>query len=336
MKILGLIGPTGGCYFYRHLVPAHLMNKRGHDFRTTNVIFEEMFSHIDFQPDVVYCQRVDSPRVLNILHKWGIPWIYDIDDNYVNIPEGNPSNYLKKHMPRIKLFMENSKLITVTTKELSSLYSSYGKVKVIKNTIPEEWKTMQPSINRSPMLTIGWAGSMTHGPDLAIVRKALTKLNKKYNFQIFFFGYIPDWALSGFKSVYIRPVPIEKYIDTLLTLPLDIAIAPLVDNKFNRAKSNIKILEYGLCGFPVVASDVGEYSKVPSEVVIKAKNTTEDWYNALEKLIKDDSRRRLGMKLRDWVFATHTSDQVADEWEEAFLQTSKSVNKEEIDGKIDK
>ena len=50
-------------------------------------------------------------------------------------------------------------------------------------------------------------------------------------------------------------VPIERYPRALAALDLDLALAPVEQNLFNECKSNLRLLEYGACGFPVVCSD---------------------------------------------------------------------------------
>ena len=45
-------------------------------------------------------------------------------------------------------------------------------------------------------------------------------------------------------------VPIERYPRALAALDLDLALAPVEQNLFNECKSNLRLLEYGACGFP--------------------------------------------------------------------------------------
>ncbi|MBK8533723.1 MAG: hypothetical protein IPL59_00575 [Candidatus Competibacteraceae bacterium] len=45
----------------------------------------------------------------------------------------------------------------------------------------------------------------------------------------------------------------------LAALDLDPAVAPLEHHRFNRAKSNLRLLEYGVLGWPVVCTDILPY-----------------------------------------------------------------------------
>jgi glycosyltransferase involved in cell wall biosynthesis len=77
-------------------------------------------------------------------------------------------------------------------------------------------------------------------------------------------------------------------------MQLDIGICPLVDNDFNRAKSNIKSLEMSLCKIPCIASDVEPYKK---SLAWKLAKTEGEWYEYLTDLVKHPGKRKeLGEK----------------------------------------
>jgi hypothetical protein len=61
----------------------------------------------------------------------------------------------------------------------------------------------------------------------------------------------------------------------------DLGLAPLVDTKFNRLKSDIKVLEYTALCLPVVASATGPYQNLD---IVKCA-TPGDWRSALGRLI---------------------------------------------------
>jgi glycosyltransferase involved in cell wall biosynthesis len=73
----------------------------------------------------------------------------------------------------------------------------------------------------------------------------------------------------------------------MASLDLDIAVAPLEDNLFNRCKSNLRLLEYGAMSWPVVCSDVYVY-KTNNPPVLRCGNDTSNWIDALNNLIADD------------------------------------------------
>jgi hypothetical protein len=98
----------------------------------------------------------------------------------------------------------------------------------------------------------------------------------------------------------------------------DLAIAPLESNEFNQYKSNLKLLEYGWCGIPVVCSDVTPYQcNLPAT---RVKNRFKDWRNAIAERIADlPACRAEGLALqgevaRNW---TLTNERVG-EWHSAW------------------
>lgn len=70
-----------------------------------------------------------------------------------------------------------------------------------------------------------------------------------------------------------------------------IAIAPLVDNDFNNCKSNLKILEAGAKGIPIVCSKVLPYfNPVDARAVTYAENKAE-WHYEIVKLLRNPNYR---------------------------------------------
>jgi hypothetical protein len=60
------------------------------------------------------------------------------------------------------------------------------------------------------------------------------------------------------------------------------------------------------------------------EVGYTAKNTTEDWYNKLEKLIVDASfRKETAKKQQEWVHENRSLDAIGLDWELALQKPSR-------------
>ena len=96
-----------------------------------------------------------------------------------------------------------------------------------------------------------------------------------------------DWVFMGMCPEELLPhvaeyhpgVHFDEYPRRLAGLDLDLALAPLEDNRFNVCKSNLRLLEYGACGFPVVCSDIDPYRGVLP--VTRVRNRAEDWLEAI-------------------------------------------------------
>jgi len=78
----------------------------------------------------------------------------------------------------------------------------------------------------------------------------------------------------------------------LIKSDFDLALVPLIDNKFNRVKSSIKWLEYSMCKIPTIFSDTIPYQNIENlKTGIKVVNIQKDWVDAISLLIEDDQLR---------------------------------------------
>lgn len=87
-------------------------------------------------------------------------------------------------------------------------------------------------------------------------------INKKKYEWVFLGGALP-YRLREFigKGVEFHPwIPLPEYPDFIRNLNCQIMLAPLADNVFNRAKSNIKLTEGGAFGIPVIAQNIDCYN----------------------------------------------------------------------------
>jgi glycosyltransferase involved in cell wall biosynthesis len=114
-----------------------------------------------------------------------------------------------------------------------------------------------------------------------MVEPILEKLRKKYNFKIKLMG--PMHASIPIDE-QIKWVDFLKYPETLASLGFTIGIAPLKDSLMNRAKSNLRWLEYSAMKIPTVASNVVPFKGIEN---IRYATEPEDWELHLESLLKN-------------------------------------------------
>ena len=125
---------------------------------------------------------------------------------------------------------------------------------------------------------VGWAGGVGHGGDLELIVELVRETHREIDWV--FFGMCPPALQSIVKSVEVG-VPTLQYPAKLMHMASqwDLAVAPLEVNAFNECKSNLRLLEYGWCGVPVVCSDVTPYQGgLP---VTRVKNRYKDWRSAV-------------------------------------------------------
>jgi hypothetical protein len=120
--------------------------------------------------------------------------------------------------------------------------------------------------------------------------------------------------LSGIRYEFHPGVAFPEHARKICDLALDIGIAPLADNQFNRNKSCIKYYEYAMSGAVTVASHVLPYS---AEVPITAKNNRDSWKLKLEMALQAD-RTSLSREHRDWILTHRNIATNVALWEQAF------------------
>jgi hypothetical protein len=109
-----------------------------------------------------------------------------------------------------------------------------------------------------------------------------------------------------------------EYPAKLASLNLDLAVAPLEIHPFNEAKSNLRLLEYGVMGWPVVCTDIHPYQNAP---VKRVANEPQAWIDAIRERVHDlDAAEREGDQLKAWVLQNFMLEDHLDEWMRALVR----------------
>ena len=150
--------------------------------------------------------------------------------------------------------------------------------------------------------------------DLSIIADVVKALSDEVEWV--FFGLCPEGVRNLVE--YHSNVPIKHYPAKLASLNLDLAIAPLEDVPFNHAKSHLKLLEYGMLGYPVVCTDLTPYRG--AYPVIRVKNRLKHWVDAIREQVSDpDELAKRGDALRDYTKANWILEDNLDVWLKAWV-----------------
>jgi len=184
-------------------------------------------------------------------------------------------------------------------------------IHVIPNTLENAiWGelTSRRSVGKKPR--VGWAGGQQHEGDLRIIEDVVKQLADQVEWV--FFGMCPDTLKPYVTEQHEFVMSYYDYPKKLASLNLDLALAPLDINPFNEAKSNLRLLEYGILGWPVVCTDIFPYQNAP---VCRVSNTTSEWVDAIQARINDmDATRLEGDRLRQWVLDHYILENNLDVW----------------------
>lgn len=162
------------------------------------------------------------------------------------------------------------------------------------------------------VVRIGFPGGHPgHAFNLAVAEDALVALLQRHaNLEVVLIGPVEPpprlrpWADRVAQVPYVdwRRLPFEL-------ARLDVCIAPLADNAFNRCKSDIKFLEAALVRVALVASPVGQLGEtIRHGVNGLLAHGTEAWTEALSSLVEHPRHRTaLAEGAREQVLRERTS-----------------------------
>lgn len=230
------------------------------------------------------------------------PILTEIDDYCFEINHYSPAAvHYKPGNPApqaIRDMMSLTDGVIVSTPYLKKLYSEFNEnIHVIENGIDfKVWDAVVPPKPKKRPLRIGWCGAATHDEDLRFIEKVVYQVLEKYpQVEFFFKGGAPGFLIKKHERItclnnWANPY---HYPQALADEHFDIGLAPLLDNNFNRAKSNLRWLEYSALKIPTIASTMGEFKRTVKDGVTGLLCTErQDWFNAIAKLIEDETLRK--------------------------------------------
>jgi glycosyltransferase involved in cell wall biosynthesis len=239
--------------------------------------------------------------------------VFGQDDLMYAMPPKNPfsKTIYKDVKKRVRRCLGIADRVIVTTQALAEeLRGMADDVRVVPNYLDEAiWGGLQSQRGVSGKPRVGWAGAQQHLGDLEILQEVVRETADEVDWV--FFGMCPEFLQPYVKEIH-NPVTFGKYPQKLATLNLDLAVAPLEHNRFNESKSNLRLLEYGVLGWPVIASDIVPYREAP---VCCVHNQARAWIKAIRERIHDlDATRQEGDVLRDWVRENWLLQQHMHDW----------------------
>ena len=317
-RIVAFAADNYGCGHYRVLQPLQAMLDAG---LCTGGASPEIFSPnlaLRSGADTLIFQRPNSEAMLANLQALmplkGIKKIYEVDDHLARVPiksahyDQMPKDLRGKMLKAIGLCDR----LVVSTEPLARELGGYNDdVRVVHNRIPPAmWGAVPPqrsasatrAVGRKPK--VGWAGGISHLGDLEMIAGVIKDLAETVDWV--FFGMCPD-NIRPYVKEFHTGIPTLEYPARLMELAQDwdLAIAPVESSAFNDCKSNLKLLEYGWCGVPVVCSNVLPYQgDLPAT---RVKNRYKDWREAILERVTDlQASRQEGLALqqriaRDWM-----------------------------------
>ena len=287
---------AGGCAFYRVHQPIHkLAEDAGLNIGILpsgeNMTHRVAADIISMNPRFLLIQRQFSSHQADFYQALKhtaphIPLYMDFDDLLWNPhPRSTfkPTPHDIANLDRVARLAD--RLITSTKPLQEALWHRYKKKAVIVPNMIDEGLFRAPyRRNATEKMRILYAGSKTHQCDLDQIIPVVQNTHKKYEWH--FVGYVPPEIRDIIR--YNDGVSFPDYMNTLAGIKAHVGIAPLADIAFNKCKSNLKLLEYGVLGMATVASAVYPYN--PSPALKIRTGSQNEWIAALRELEDEKTR----------------------------------------------
>ena len=306
-----------GCGFWRMIWPEHILNAHSKMVITglTNMIRDPHMYHniksIRLQRQAAPHQYKFLKELRKIADKQNFKLIFEIDDIMFreDIPEYNKFRFAFEPDDIRQASQESIEIcdqVTCTCDYMRDYYmskTSNSNIKVIPNYPPKFCignlydedviiRNYDRHVKKRRKPRILYAGSGAHfdvgnqnngKDDFSHVLETVMKTTSKY--QWVFLGAYPLQLNSLVKSGKIEFHPWAKlydYGDMLKSLKVNCLVAPLLDNIFNRSKSDIKYVEACALGVPIICQDIITYDKAPLRF-----NTGSEMIDQIDNILKD-------------------------------------------------
>jgi len=337
MKIYVYPADNFGCGKYRMWWPSEALQAQGVDLETVTpgdksgiggFAKEGRMTHVTFPPDadIIVLQRPSHTyltQAVPMMRARGVTVVVDMDDDLSIIHPANPAFHLmhprnggESNWQNVAQACRDASLVTVSTDALISRYGSHGRVKVIRNCIPERFL----KIEHEDSNVLGWAGALhSHPDDPRILGPALARVGRTLRVL-----GPPDPLLSRSFGCPVNPsgiIEFDEWPENVATL--GVGIAPLADSRFNTCKSWLKPLEYAACGVPWVGSLSAEYKRLFDLGCGALATKPKEWAYTIRRLLDSPDARQELSEAGRLVAADLTIEANAWRWLEAWVDAYK-------------
>jgi GT2 family glycosyltransferase/glycosyltransferase involved in cell wall biosynthesis len=284
---------------------------------------------IDFDVCLVQRNAVGSDVIddfLAAIQRRRTPLLMDIDDDLLDVPSFiDVDGSYSEAAPAVAKALRAADLVTVSTREIAERYLGLAnRIELVENRVDEAlWLShlpVAPRPTRSPgsPLRAVFMGQATHHEEFAFIEDlAATGADDGIEYTIL------GPSLSTVENIRILPSPARSYPEFVswfrsLADGFDVALGPLMDSPFNRAKSALKFLDYSAVGLPGIYSRLRPFTEVVEDGAngLLVDNDVDAWREALLRLKHDvQARQEMGSRAHQTVRERHLLRPTISEWD---------------------
>lgn len=288
-----------------------------------------------WRPD---CTPQRAGELVRRVKQQGAKLVYQMDDDLLHLPGADEDAATKREIAA--LFLAAADGVIVPTPALRARYAAQNsQIVVVPNALDERLLVRrgappQPSAG----VRLGYMGTHTHDEDVALLLPALQRLAEMTPARLSL-EIVGGLARSEsverlrglpFPVTFVQPPAVEypQFLPWFSgNVDWDIALAPLLDTPFNRAKSDIKFLDYAALGAPGVYSHLPVYAESVRDGAtgLLAANDPERWAAAIARLIAEPAlRRELADNARRYLYSERVLARRAVDWAAALERIGQS------------
>ncbi|GGL09245.1 glycosyltransferase involved in cell wall biosynthesis [Curtobacterium luteum] len=281
---------------------------------------------------VVLVQRDILPRAsvgpfLDAAHARGVRVVAEVDDDFFTASGRERlarAEYDPDRLASIDALVRGADVVVVSTTELAEVVRPIAReVVVVRNALdPTLWApglVVDTGHLPADEHRVLYMGTLTHAADLELLRDVFTDLvasdGRPVRLEVI--GVAEDDA-DWYRRVEVPDGHYPAFARWLVDhrQRWRAGVAPLRDEEFNRAKSDLKALEYVALGLPAVVSDRPSYAEAAAHGVVAVPDDPSAWRAAVVAAV---DRGTADPGAASWVAGERTIGTDGDGWRRVLL-----------------
>ena len=283
MRVLVISDSRGVSEFYRAVTPFRILEEAG-DIELTmdSGLNPALADHVNEYDCIVFIRSDAGPHHSLMLHAKmnGVRTVFDVDDNLLLLPPSihayaawheRGTGRITSRLWYFKRNLQMADMLTVSTDALGRQLCNGephdlrqpGDYLVLPNQILAESWNVPPAEKPEGEVWVGWWGIYNHWDDWRDVAGYIEPvIIKRPEVRLMILGMpeiahlFPTLCETGqlVTFPFVSPDDLDDYRSIVKSF--DVALAPTSFSAFNVSKSDLKLLQYGAAGVPVIASKV--------------------------------------------------------------------------------
>jgi glycosyltransferase involved in cell wall biosynthesis len=220
-----------------------------------------------------------------------IPFVVDYDDAIFYNYSLNRNPLIRALLGKsIDSVMQHATTVVVGNNYLAEYARRIGARKIEYLPTVVDIDRYPISEKKSKEFRIGWIGTPITAPYLGLVQDALVEVYQQTDARIVLIGAGERDFLPGLEK---EKLAWNEASEVANIQSCDVGIMPLPDEPFARGKCGYKLIQYMAAGLPVVASPVGENTRIVEQGKTGfLASSQEEWRQALVSLYEDAGLRK--------------------------------------------